>query len=200
VPGREDLYAIEIFYDALYYHTMAVRLQMLDGSMAEPSEVLYAEIDTNSIPKTGYARVIKSQALPYAEARAKADASGTSGPVRAALLSDASDAPLDAVPALRHYRLIYESSPDAATGVKIFEYVRGAVIPGEGTIEVPIVTNTGREFVYRQQSVDGSFIVPYSTVGNPYGVTAAGNYRIAGSGTAFSVTEEAVVTGGVVGA
>ena len=47
--------------------------------------------------------------------------------------------------------------------MKIFERVEGAVIPGEGVIEVTVVTNTGREFVYRQASENGTFIVPYSS-------------------------------------
>ena len=63
-----------------------------------------------------------------------------------------------------------ESEPFTLTGikmVKIFEYVNGARIPGEGTIEIPLVTNTRRTFTYRQDSTDGRFIVPYSTTGNP---------------------------------
>lgn len=76
--------------------------------------------------------------------------------------------------------------------MKVFEYVNGAEIRGEGVIEVPVVTNTGREFVYRQASENGRFVVPYSTVGNPYDVKTAGNYRIVGGTEEFTVTEEAV--------
>jgi dolichyl-diphosphooligosaccharide--protein glycosyltransferase len=112
---------------------------------------------------------------------------------------------VDTIPALRHYRLVHESPTnvfDAKTPdvkyVKVFEYVKGAHIKGEGIIEVPVVTNTGRAFTYRQQSVNGEFIVPYSNTGNPYEVRTTGNYRIAGTGRQYSVTEEAVVNGLVI--
>jgi hypothetical protein len=64
--------------------------------------------------------------------------------------------------------------------------------PGEGVIEVTVVTNTGREFVYRQESENGAFIIPYSTTGSPYDVKTAGNYRIVGGTGELTATEEAV--------
>jgi dolichyl-diphosphooligosaccharide--protein glycosyltransferase len=79
--------------------------------------------------------------------------------------------------------------------VKIFEYVKGARIRGEGIIEVSVVTNTGRTFTYRQASRNGEFVVPYSTTGGMYDVRATGKYRIVGTGKEFSVTEEAVIQG-----
>jgi dolichyl-diphosphooligosaccharide--protein glycosyltransferase len=86
------------------------------------------------------------------------------------------------VPALRHYRLVHESPSNVFNSkttdvkyVKVFEYVRGAHIEGEGIIEVPVISNTGRKFIYRQMSVNGEFIVPYSTTGNPYEVKTTGN-------------------------
>ncbi|MDD1656486.1 MAG: oligosaccharyl transferase, archaeosortase A system-associated, partial [Methanomicrobiales archaeon] len=79
--------------------------------------------------------------------------------------------------------------------VKIFEYVKGARIRGEGIIEVPVVTNTGRTFTYRQVSRNGEFVVPYPTTGGPYDVRATGKYRIAGTGKEYTVTEEAVIQG-----
>jgi dolichyl-diphosphooligosaccharide--protein glycosyltransferase len=57
------------------------------------------------------------------------------------------------------------------------------------------VSNTGRSFVYRQASVNGEFIVPYSTEGNPYDVRATGKYRITGTGRELSVSEDAVMRG-----
>ncbi|MDD1708564.1 MAG: oligosaccharyl transferase, archaeosortase A system-associated, partial [Methanoregulaceae archaeon] len=106
------------------------------------------------------------------------------------------------VPALSHYRLVHESptdvfsqaSPDVKY-VKIFEYVPGARIKGEGIIELPLVSNNGRSFVYRQASTNGEFVVPYSTEGNPYEVRATGKYRIVGTGREFSVSEEAIMRG-----
>jgi dolichyl-diphosphooligosaccharide--protein glycosyltransferase len=191
VSGRENTYSIESFYKEAYYRTMVMRLQAFDGTIVEPSEALYVEYDADSIPKTGYSRLIESQTLSPAEARAAADSH--SGPGEAAVFGSDIRTPPATIPALRHYRLVYESSPDAVTNVKVFEYVKGAVIPGEGTIEVTVVTNTGREFVYRQGSEDGTFVVPYSTTGNPYGVRTVGNYRIVGGGEEIAVTEEAVI-------
>jgi asparagine N-glycosylation enzyme membrane subunit Stt3 len=79
--------------------------------------------------------------------------------------------------------------------VKIFEYVNGAHITGNGIIEVPIITNTGRTFVYRQESINGEFIVPYSTTGNRYDVNATGPYHITGTSRFVTVTEDDVMTG-----
>jgi dolichyl-diphosphooligosaccharide--protein glycosyltransferase len=79
--------------------------------------------------------------------------------------------------------------------VKVFEYVPGAKIKGDGVIEIPLVSNTGRQFTYRQESVNGEFVVPYSTSGNPYDVKATGKYRIVGTGAEFDVSEDAVQNG-----
>ena len=79
--------------------------------------------------------------------------------------------------------------------VKVFEYVKGAHIKGTGIIEIPLVTDTGRNFTYRQQSVNGEFVVPYATTGNPYPVKATGKYQIVGTGTTFDVPESAVMQG-----
>ncbi len=109
------------------------------------------------------------------------------------------------MPALKHYRLVHETpqniygnvgeaGPDLKA-VKIFEYVPGAAIRGEGVIEVPIATNTGREFVYRQESENGLFVVPYATSGWSGEVRATGPYRIAGTGQTFDVTEEDIQQG-----
>jgi dolichyl-diphosphooligosaccharide--protein glycosyltransferase len=108
--------------------------------------------------------------------------------------------PINPVPALRHYRLIYESSseslPDGPPdSVKIFERVNGAVIKGDGTIELPLITNTGRNFTYRQESINSTFTVPYSTTDNNYAVKATGKYSIVGTGTQFYVSEQDVMTG-----
>jgi dolichyl-diphosphooligosaccharide--protein glycosyltransferase len=120
----------------------------------------------------------------------------------AAVVSPLVIQPTTDLPALRHYRLVHESpsnvfsqTPPDVKYVKVFEYVPGARIRGEGVIELPLVSNTGRSFVYRQASVNGEFIVPYSTEGNPYDVRATGPYRIAGTGRQFSVSEDAVMSG-----
>jgi oligosaccharyl transferase (archaeosortase A-associated) len=188
VPGREDTYSIESFYKAAYYETMVVRLQAFDGTLVEPENALYVEYDTRSIPETGYPLLTGSQKISPAEAQAAVEAYAGSG--KAAVFGSDIRSPAGTVSALKHYRLVYESSPDPATSVKIFERVEGAVIPGEGVIEVTVVTNTGREFVYRQASENGTFVLPYSTTGNPYDVKTIGGYRIGNE--EITVTEEAV--------
>jgi dolichyl-diphosphooligosaccharide--protein glycosyltransferase len=47
-------------------------------------------------------------------------------------------------------------------------------------------------------SVNGEFIVPYSTTGNPYGVKTAGKYRVITSGREYDVPESAVMQGTVI--
>jgi dolichyl-diphosphooligosaccharide--protein glycosyltransferase len=120
------------------------------------------------------------------------------------------DAPVRNIPALQHYRLIHESSNAAIVvmfpgsspktnpemkQIKIFEYVKGAQITGDGIIEVPVTTNTGRTFVYRQASENGMFVVPYPTSGSPYDVRATGPYRILGTARNVNVTEDDVLQG-----
>ena len=107
--------------------------------------------------------------------------------------------PITDVPTLGHYRLIYESPTTVAEDethqikeVKIFERVNGYTMPGTGTIELPITTNQGRNFTYVEQSINGSFTLPYSTQGNPYDVRATGPYRIIETGKTIEVTEEQV--------
>jgi asparagine N-glycosylation enzyme membrane subunit Stt3 len=114
------------------------------------------------------------------------------------------------ISALKHYRLIHESPNNASVRifpesdtvtlsdikyVKIFEHVNGAHIPGSGVIEIPLVTNTGRTFVYQQESENGEFIVPYSTLGNSYDVRATGQYHIVGTSRYIAVSEEDIRIG-----
>ena len=130
----------------------------------------------------------------------------------AAVLSDMPYLPVAKVPALSHFRLVHESptnvtwgqdsgnsSPEEVKYVKVFEYVKGAHIRGDGIIELPLVTNTGRQFTYTQESVGGEFVVPYSTEGNPYDVKATGPYQIMGSTKTYEVSEEDVQSGNTVG-
>jgi dolichyl-phosphooligosaccharide-protein glycotransferase len=69
------------------------------------------------------------------------------------------------------------------------------VIKGNGIIEVDVVTNNGRTFTYRQESVNGEFIVPYATSGSSYDVKTTGLYTIVGTGQTFAVSEDAVQKG-----
>lgn len=95
-----------------------------------------------------------------------------------------------------------QSPSDASRGerpevkyVKVFEYVKGAHIRGDGIISVPVMSNTGRKFNYTQASVNGEFVVPYSTTGDTYGVKTTGKYQILGTGRQFEVPESAVLQG-----
>ena len=210
-------------FDDDYFQTMVVRLHSFDGSMTLPKTVDYVQYEIRQVPVhgetagdvNGYARVIANES-PLDVSR------GLTGhqiikestelvPTHYAnVFSDMPDKPVQKVPALSHYRLIHESPDNASVtmfpestpvtlpgmkGVKIFEFVRGAQIPGEGIIELPVVTNTGRLFVYRQESEGGVFMVPYSTQGNPYEVRATGQYHIVGTSQYINVTETDVIQG-----
>jgi len=198
-----------------YYLTMISRLHNFDGSMTDPtSQVIYAEYLEPAAANTSLPVITRTQQMNATEGAAAVEAYNRNAPAgsRATLLGmyyqfqgDSILKPLERVPALQHYRLVHETSrnvygnvgesgPDLKF-VKIFEYVPGATIRGEGIIEVPIVTNTGREFTYRQESVNGTFVVPYATSGWSGEVKATGPYRIVGTGQTFDVTEEDIQQG-----
>ena len=82
--------------------------------------------------------------------------------------------------------------------MKVFEYVRGARLEGEGRIEVTIQTNIGRTFVYRQESENGLFILPYPTKNSPYPVKTTGPYRLVSSGRTIEVSEQDVMEGATI--
>jgi len=187
-----------------YYLTMISRLHNFDGSMAQPSDVYYVEYADPSVSHQTLPVVIGAQPMNVSAAALAAEQynmKAQSG-YHAEVLSPSLISPVDTVPALQHYRLVHESPRnvlDSKTGdikyVKIFEYVKGAHIKGNGIIDVPVVTNTGRNFTYRQASVNGEFIVPYSTTGSSYDVKTAGKYQIEGTDNQFDVPESAVMQG-----
>lgn len=188
-----------------YYLTTISRLHNFDGSMTEPTTVYYIEYADPGITGMSLPVITKALQVNTTTARQMADAYNldASSGTHATVLSPSLIAPIGRVPALHHYRLVHESPTNVfETGapvdlkyVKTFEYVKGAKIKGDGIIEVPVVTNTGRAFIYRQQSIDGEFIVPYSTDGNPYEVKTTGKYQIVGTNTQFEVPESAVMDG-----
>jgi len=212
-------------YTDEYFQTMVARLYNFDGSRIEPGSVLYTNYVIHQVPAAGetagdvngYARVITRE-LPLNGSQIRdAQIAGESGDIQtkgyADLFSDKPYEPVRTVPSLQHYRFIHESENNATATlfgeasptilldsktVKIFEYVKGAHISGKGIIEVPVVTNTGRKLVYSQESVNGEFVVPYSTTGNQYDVRTTGPYRIAGTPRNISVTEEDILNGNLV--
>lgn len=203
--NEDNTYTVFPFYTQEYFLTMVSRLHNFDGSMVDPSKVYYAEYVDGAAYGSPYPILTAIEMLSPEEAEAKVEsynaAAGGSGKA-AALLSWDVLVPEGKVPALQHYRLIHESPTNLlATNdqdlkyVKIFEYVPGAVISGEGTIEIELEAGTGRKFTYRQESVDGQFIVPYSTTGANGDVMPLGDYKIAETGQTFSVSEDAVMNG-----
>lgn len=206
IPNPSDPTRLEprLLNSALYYQTMVSRLHNFDGSLTPSAGVYYLEYEDRTISKESL-RVITNAVLTNASdaaQRAEEYNLKASEDQHAIALSLSPLDPVTDVPALRHYRLIHESPTNVFSGatpdlkyVKVFEYVKGAHIKGTGIIELNLVSNTGRNFTYRQESVDGEFVVPFSTTGNPYGVKAQGNYRISGSGQEFAVPESAVMMG-----
>ncbi|PKG33633.1 oligosaccharyl transferase, archaeosortase A system-associated [Methanoregula sp.] len=204
-PGQSGGYNSVLLNKQPYYLSTVSRLHNFDGSMAAPSDKVYyivwadSSITGQSIP------VVTEGALMDPASAAQKAEQYNNNPMpgyHASVYSSDLLAPIDSVPALRHYRLVHESPTDVAPSeaidlkyVKVFEYVKGAHIKGEGIIEIPLVTNKGRNFTYRQESMNGEFIVPYSTTGNPYDVKATGKYKITGSGQEFDVPESAVMQG-----
>ncbi|HJK05460.1 MAG TPA: oligosaccharyl transferase, archaeosortase A system-associated, partial [Methanocorpusculum sp.] len=202
-------------YTPEYYNTLTVKLQYYDGSMTKPGEV--AVVETDSSANYGYPVITNVRGYATAEeAQAAADAFNANAPAtkHAYVIANPSGVataylPSTTVPALQHFRLVHESPnyvlansqytnhpvEGGTAWVKSFEYVQGAVINGEGTIEVNVTTNNGRTFTYRQESIDGQFIVPYSTYGSSYDVKTTGPYTIVETGETFEVSEEAVMQG-----
>ncbi len=196
-----------------YYLTTISRLHNFDGSMGTPTTAYYIEYADPSVTKVAYPIIITAQKANASDAKVLAGQYNLKAlpGYHAEVMNPDSSAdivhPVDRVPALQHYRLVHES-PNNVFGttsavdvryVKIFEYVKGAHIKGDGIIEVPVVTNTGRSFTYRQESVNGEFIVPYATTGNSFDVKATGKYTIAGTGRQYEVPESAIIQGTTVG-
>lgn len=203
-PNTAGRYEPAMFIRQEYYLTMVSRLHNFDGSMKEPSMVYYVEYADPAVTGVplpviiGGDQVNRTEALPRV---VQYNTNATSGK-HAGVFNRGLTGPVEPVPALSHYRLVHESPTNvygsAATdvkNVKVFEYVKGAHIKGSGIISVPVVTDTGRHFTWRQESVNGEFVVPFSTSGNPYGVKAEGQYRIESTGQTFDVPEDAVMEG-----
>jgi dolichyl-diphosphooligosaccharide--protein glycosyltransferase len=210
-------------YDDAYFKTMVSRLYNFDGSMQVPKTEKYVQYVIRQVPAAGetsgdvngYARVITSEqegdiSQVHNDTRIIREGTELAPGRYANVFSDLPNRTVQEIPALKHYRLIHESPNDASVKifpessfitlsdtkyVKIFEYVKGAHISGEGVIELPLVTNTGRTFIYRQKSENGGFVVPYSTLGNPYDVRATGQYHIVGTSRFITITEKEVTEG-----
>jgi dolichyl-diphosphooligosaccharide--protein glycosyltransferase len=183
---------------------MISRLHNFDGSLKSASTAYYIEYADPSISQVSLPVITRAEAVNASDALSRAAEYNLKAPAgyHAAALSPAITLPIETVPALRHYRLVHESPSNVFNSnttdvkyVKVFEYVKGAHIRGEGIIEVPVISNTGRMFTYRQESINGEFIVPYATSGNPYSVKTTGLYRVISTGKEYGVPESAVIRG-----
>jgi oligosaccharyl transferase (archaeosortase A-associated) len=208
-PAKNNINSYEsvLLNSQLYYLTMISRLHNFDGSLTTPSTVYYIEYADSNITKVSLPVITGAESMNSSEAIRQAAEYNLKAPegYHAVALSPVITLPVDTVPALRHYRLVHESPNNVFNSntidlkyVKVFEYVKGAHIKGEGIIEVPVISNTGRKFTYRQMSLNGEFIVPYSTTGNPYGVKTTGKYRVISTGKEYDVTESAIMQGAVI--
>ena len=187
-----------------YYLTMVSRLHNFDGSYTEPDKVYYLKYMKPSVSGLAAPFVVDGSQTNYTAGQALIDSfNPADDPKHEVILANFGYTdPVSPVPALGHYRLVYESSTrtspadmDDLRYVKVFEYVKGAVIPGEGILELTLKTNVGREFTYRTQSNNGTFTVPYPTETTIGAVTVPGKYRNSKTGTEYAVTEEQVEKG-----
>ena len=195
------------FFMEAYYQTMVSRLHNFDGSMKEPGKVHFIQYMNPPYSRTSEPLIVNGSQVSYAEGEALMQAFNTTSSAEygSALVNYVYTDPVSPVPALQHFRLIHES-PSRTTPqelpdiryVKIFEYVPGAVIPGDGIIEIPIVTNTGRTFTYRQQSINGTFTVPYPTNAKVSDVTTSGLYRVASTGKEYAISEDQIQKGTII--
>jgi dolichyl-diphosphooligosaccharide--protein glycosyltransferase len=208
-PAKNNINSYEsvLLNSQLYYMTMISRLHNFDGSLTIPTTAYYIEYADSNITKVSLPVITGAEAMNASEAIRQAAEYDLKAPegYHAVALSPVVTLPVDTVPALRHYRLVHESPNNVFNSntidlkyVKVFEYVKGAHIKGEGIIEVPVISNTGRKFTYRQMSMNGEFIVPYSTTGNPYGVKTTGKYRVISTGKEYDVPESAIMQGTVI--
>ncbi|MDD1675016.1 MAG: oligosaccharyl transferase, archaeosortase A system-associated [Methanomicrobiales archaeon] len=208
IPGADaaSQYSAVGLYTKQYYTTMVARLHTFDGSMTDGDTAYLLEYTISQVGDVSIPVITNSQEMPLEQAYQRAETYNNTAPqgsyATVAQKEGAFFLPTTRVPALRHFRLVHESPNNVFTTglpdikyVKAFEYVKGAHIRGEGIIALDLVTNTGRNFTYRQESVNGEFVVPYATVGSTDQVHALGKYRITGTSTQIDVSEEAVEQG-----
>ena len=195
------------FFMEPYYQTMVSKLHNFDGSMTEPGQVHYIQYMKPQYSKTADPVIVNGSQVTYDVGTALMQnfKSADNPEYDTALVNYVYTEPVSKIPALQHYRLIHESPTRASPAdlsdvryVKIFEYVPGAVIRGEGVIEIPVMTNVGRKFVYRQESVNGTFIVPYPSNTKVGDVTTLGPYRINSTGKEYVVSDDQILQGSLI--
>jgi dolichyl-diphosphooligosaccharide--protein glycosyltransferase len=182
-----------------FFTSMVSRLYIFDGSLTNSTgatRIRYSDmkVGDQDIPAITMSTPLKPEEVDTALAQGITP--GTD------IVSVQYTHPISSIPALTHYRLVYESPSVTAAdeyarlhNVKIFERVPGYQINGTGTIELPLLSNQGRKFTYRQNSVNGAFVLPYSTDRSGSGVRATGPYTLMQTGQTYEVTEEQVHPG-----
>ena len=153
-------------YNETFYDSMAVRLHNFDGSFRPAMVTGYVK------PAEGLGGIYDYGEMPINDIHNMSSAGENIYIAGLTPYNTTHD-----VESLKHFRLIHESEQFSVVNDdtkiafgKIFEYVEGAKINMTmgGTMYIPVITNTGREFLYVQNSYDGQFIAPYSTSGGIY--------------------------------
>lgn len=220
-PQADSLVPIQVWMPE-YFRTMVARLHFFDGSEVEPQDPVAIAYTRVTMPDgTPLTVITKSPLIPKSEKELESfiNESLSEGYNVSVVSRSFARSPVH-VEALQHYRLVHESTTQVTTEgnryVKTFEHVPGAVIKGRASpgskvvIEVPIMTNQKRLFIYRQSNVtdsNGEFVlvVPYSTEGpvvwgTNFDTRPIGAYRLTVNGASreVRVSEKDVLSGGVV--
>jgi dolichyl-diphosphooligosaccharide--protein glycosyltransferase len=198
-PSNQNKYDPVLTLTPAFFKSMLARLYVFDGTKTNSTGanlISYSNLQTGGTLVPTISKIVSLSPEQVERTLSEGITPGTD------VVSIQYTHPITTIPALTHYRLVYESPTVTASdeyaeihNVKIFERVAGHQIPGTGTIEIPLISNQGRKFLYRQDSSDGTFIIPYSTVREGSGVHATGPYTIIQTGEAFEVTEEQVLSG-----
>jgi dolichyl-diphosphooligosaccharide--protein glycosyltransferase len=198
-PNAPEMYQPVITLRDNFFKAMVTRLQIFDGTQVNPRGTHAITYKNTAINSKTYPIITNIRQISPGETQELILRGLTEN---TDIVSIQYTSPITKTPALRHYRLVYESPTIIATddfskihNVKIFERVTGHHIPGNGTIEIPLISNQGRKFTYQQDSINGEFIVPYSTIRDGNGTKAAGPYQNLQTGEKFEVTEEQVSRG-----
>ncbi len=194
-PRNKLMFSPMLGMKPAFFNTTLVKLHVNDGSLALANGSVSVQYERGLVGGQEVSLLQKMYPIDQVQTEMMLSQSR----INQEIISLQYTSPVTDTPALQNYRLIYESNgtesfPGDVTlnNIKIFERVKGYTIPGTGTIEVPIVTNQGRHFTYRQQSVNGTFTLPYATTNSPYDVRATAPYRIIETKKTFDVDESQI--------
>jgi len=205
-PSNGSYQSLQVLTSS-YHRTLIARLHLFDGSEKIPPDVIYIEYTPSSARGTAL-EIRSAENISWTLLQDHIDSrkKEMDPSLKTMLVTRDYMNPASVIPALSHFRLIYESPENTSPfpgyeirqelkQVKIFEYVKGARIPGSGRIRVDLETNTGRRFSYVQESIEGEFVVPYATDTPNGNVHAIGSYRIEGQDVPIQVSESDIRNG-----